>query len=110
MPLPGARSSSTDRAEDRLLDVSVACIAGDGVHLVELRVREGATIGDVIRASGILERCPEIDLGTASVGIYNHERPVTFRVRQGDRVEIYRPLEVDPKEARRRRAAKARAR
>ena len=108
MPLPGARSSSTDRAEDRLLDVSVACAARDGVHVVELKVKDGSTIEDVIRISGILARCPEVDLRTASVGIYNRERPLRHRVRQGDRVEIYRPLMADPKEARRRRAARER--
>lgn len=73
-----------------------------------LRVNEGATVADAIRASGILETFPEIDLARNRVGIYaNLVRP-DQPLRDGDRVEIYRPLNTDPKEARRNRTARAR--
>jgi putative ubiquitin-RnfH superfamily antitoxin RatB of RatAB toxin-antitoxin module len=85
--------------------VSVVCRAAGGtVHVVELAVPEGATLEDVIRNSGILERCPEIDPAAVSVGVFNRLCAPGDRVRDGDRVEIYRPLLADPKEARRRRA------
>jgi len=75
---------------------------------VTLSLASGATAGDAVRASGLLERHPEIDLRHQPIGI--HGRVVTVRtlLRDGDRVEIYRPLAVDPKEARRRRAFRGR--
>lgn len=102
-------NSSTENADGRTLEVSVACAdAGGKVHLVELSVPDGATIEDVIVNSGILERCPDIVLARATVGVFNRIRPRGDRVRDGDRVEIYRPLLADPKESRRRRAGASR--
>lgn len=73
------------------------------VDVVALLLPAGATLLDALRASGILARHPGIDLATQTVGVWG--RPGTFDepLRPGDRVEIYRPLVVDPKEARRRR-------
>jgi putative ubiquitin-RnfH superfamily antitoxin RatB of RatAB toxin-antitoxin module len=70
-----------------------------------VRLREGGTVADAIRASGLLQAFPEIDLAANRVGIYGSLVPLGRLVRDGDRVEIYRPLTADPKEARRRRAA-----
>lgn len=69
-----------------------------------LHVAPGATVEIVIRASGILEEFPDIDLAHAAVGIYGERVTLADRVRDGDRVEIYRALLADPKEARRQRA------
>jgi putative ubiquitin-RnfH superfamily antitoxin RatB of RatAB toxin-antitoxin module len=65
-----------------------------------------STVQDAIRSSGLIERHPEIQLG--QLGIWG--RPVTpeTRLRDRDRVEIYRPLIADSKEARRKRAARER--
>lgn len=88
-----------------MLDVSVACAGADGaVHLIELSVPDGSTLEEVIRRSEILKRCPDIDLAGADVGVFNRVRALGDRVRSGERVEIYRALRADPKEARRRRA------
>jgi hypothetical protein len=65
---------------------------------------DGADLEMAIRASGILERCPEIDLATASVGVFGKVCLLHQKLRSGDRVEIYRPLLVDPRIARRERA------
>jgi putative ubiquitin-RnfH superfamily antitoxin RatB of RatAB toxin-antitoxin module len=67
-----------------------------------LRLPEGSTLADAVRASGLVERfgLPPSD---ASVGIWGRRRSADTIVRTGDRVEIYRALMVDPKEARRRR-------
>ena len=67
---------------------------------VEVEVGAGATVLDAIRAAGI-----GID-DTPSVGIWGRACSLDVAVRAGDRVEVYRSLQVDPKEARRRRAAK----
>jgi putative ubiquitin-RnfH superfamily antitoxin RatB of RatAB toxin-antitoxin module len=76
--------------------------------VLEVGVAPGTTIEQAIRASGILERYPQIDLATQAVGIFGERAALSERVRDGDRVEIYRPLVADPKEARRRRASRGR--
>jgi len=75
-----------------------------------LRVAPGATIDDAIRASGVLADFPEIDLARNRVGVFGRFARPGQPLRNGDRVEIYRPLTADPKEARRRRAARRVAR
>jgi len=61
----------------------------------------GATLLDAIHASGVLERHAQIDLGVQRVGIWGRLTTLETALRDRDRVEIYRPLQVDPKEARR---------
>ncbi|HSS47234.1 MAG TPA: RnfH family protein [Burkholderiales bacterium] len=72
--------------------------------VVELRVAKGATAGQAITQSGILQKHPEIDLAKNGIGIFGQHVDAGAPLRDGDRVEIYRPLIADPKEARRRRA------
>jgi len=72
--------------------------------LLRVRLPEGATVGDAIRASGVLEAHPEIDLAKNKVGIFSKLVKLDEKVRDRDRVEIYRPLIADPKEVRRKRA------
>ena len=74
------------------------------VHVIPLAVTAGSTIEQAIRSSGILERCQEIDLSVLKVGVFSKLRQLSSQVQDGDRIEIYRPLIADPKEARRRRA------
>jgi hypothetical protein len=71
---------------------------------VGLRVPAGATVEEAIGRSGLLERFPEIDLARTRVGIYGRWVRLDAVLREGDRVEVYRPLAADPKEVRRRRA------
>jgi putative ubiquitin-RnfH superfamily antitoxin RatB of RatAB toxin-antitoxin module len=70
---------------------------------VELLLNPGATVGDALAASGLQARHPEVDLSALAAGIWGAlcERGDVLRDR--DRVELYRPLRVDPKEARRQR-------
>jgi uncharacterized protein len=67
-------------------------------------VDAGVTVEAAIIASGVLALEPGLHLQTLSVGIWNRTAKLEQRVREGDRIEIYRPLQVDPKEARRLRA------
>ncbi|MBB1073192.1 RnfH family protein [Rhodoferax sp. 4810] len=60
-------------------------------------IPEGATIQEAIEKSGILNQCPEINLDENKVGIFGKITPLTTALVEGDRVEIYRPLTVDPK-------------
>lgn len=78
------------------------------VDEIALVVEEGATLLDALRTSGMLERHPAIDLAVQKVGIWGRVLPPDTRLRERDRVEVYRPLTVDPKEARRLRYRKDR--
>ncbi|MCB1799023.1 MAG: RnfH family protein [Gammaproteobacteria bacterium] len=73
--------------------------------LEQLHVPANATVEAVIRRSGLLERFPEIDLASNKVGIFGKASALAATLNDGDRIEIYRPLIADPKEARKKRAA-----
>lgn len=90
-----------------LIDVQV-CYASDAVQFLRaLRVPAGTTLEQAIAASGVLAEVPGIDLTTMQVGIYAKKKALDTVLREHDRVEIYRPLIADPKNARRRRKAAA---
>lgn len=84
--------------------VEVAYATPTRQEIIEVSAPPGATVGQVIRASGLLARFPEIDLAGQRVGIFGEFARLRDAVHDGDRVEIYRPLMADPKETRRRRA------
>ena len=77
--------------------------------LERLTVDAGDTVESVIRQSGLLERFPEIDLKANKVGIFGKAAALTATLHDGDRIEIYRPLIADPKEARKKRAAEGKS-
>lgn len=70
-----------------------------------LKVAAGTTAEEAVRASGILQKFPEIDLAQSHLGIFGRLSRNDTPLRDRDRVEIYRPLIADPKEVRRQRAA-----
>ena len=72
--------------------------------ILALDVARNATIEDVIRQSGILERFPDIDLAVNRVGVFGKLAKLADTLHPGDRVEIYRPLIADPKQVRKQRA------
>jgi hypothetical protein len=72
--------------------------------LLRVRLAEGATVEDAIRQSGVLDAFPEIDLAKNKVGIFSKLVKLDEKLRDKDRVEIYRALIADPKEVRRKRA------
>jgi len=74
-----------------------------GEDAVELELESGATAADAISASGLAQRHPEIDLAHQRIGVYGRVVEPHATLRDGDRVELYRPLGMNPKEARRRR-------
>jgi putative ubiquitin-RnfH superfamily antitoxin RatB of RatAB toxin-antitoxin module len=79
-------------------------------EVVEVELEEGAPVADALNASGIPARHPEIDLKTQRIGVWGRPATLATAVRDRDRVEIYRVLSADPKQARRRRAAAERSR
>jgi uncharacterized protein len=89
--------------------VEVVFCAGPGqVDSVALELPAGATLGDALQASGLLAR-HGLDMASAAFGIWGKKRPADTPLRERDRVELYRPLQVDPKEARRQRYKRHRA-
>jgi uncharacterized protein len=98
-----------DRAEPGTLRVEVVYCAGPGeVDSTELVLNVNATVHDALQASGVLARHPDIDLTRRRVGVWGQLRPLDAALRDGDRVEIYRPLLVEPMQARRARHARQR--
>ena len=71
-----------------------------------LQLPEGATVRDAVLASGWAAACPQGDVAQAELGVWGRRCTADQPVREGDRVEIYRPLVVDPKLARRERFQK----
>ena len=73
-------------------------------RLVALELPAGSSAADAVRQSGLPECFPEIDPEQSPLGLFGRHCDAQQVLRPGDRVEIYRPLQVDPKEARRLRA------
>ena len=86
------------------IDVAVVYALPDEQVAIRLQMAPGATVVQAIQKSGLLLRYPQITLATARVGVFGKIVTWDTTLNTGDRVEIYRPLTVDPKEARRRRA------
>jgi putative ubiquitin-RnfH superfamily antitoxin RatB of RatAB toxin-antitoxin module len=88
-----------------VLHVAVAWSVRPGeAREVEVELPVGATVLDAIRASGAMTGDATVDISTQAVGIWGRTVALDAPLAEGDRVEIYRPLAMDPKEARRRRA------
>lgn len=75
-----------------------------------LRLPAGSTVAQALQASGLAALCPELDLAHAPLGIWGRKATKDQVLRDRDRVEVYRPLRVDPKVARRERFVKQGAR
>ena len=86
--------------------VEVAYAEPDSQIIVSLTLPAGTSAGEAVERSGLLDRFP-IEWPGADIGVFG--RPVTpgTALDDGDRVEIYRPLTIDPRSARRLRAARA---
>ena len=85
-----------------ILTVTVAYSPRIGVvDEVTLTLAAGATVRDAVQASGLAERHPQVDFGAMRLGVWGKLRLPEDPLRDHDRVELYRPLTVDPKEARR---------
>ncbi len=84
--------------------VSVAYVGAVEQFFRSLEVKPGTTLRAAINQSGVLDKCPEIDLGVYKVGVFGRVTDLDQILTEGERAEIYRPLIADPKQARKRRA------
>ncbi len=93
-----------------MIQVEVAFATPQKQQIVTLDVPSGTTAAEAVRHSAIAKDFPEFDFAGAPLGIFGRKlsQPESTVLQAGDRVEVYRPLLIDPKQARLNRAAKAR--
>jgi putative ubiquitin-RnfH superfamily antitoxin RatB of RatAB toxin-antitoxin module len=87
-----------------IVEVEVIYALPDEQQLLTVRVPAVATVRQVIAQSGVIERYPELKLAQLNAGVFGKVVDLDAHLHAGDRIEIYRPLTVDPKDARRRRS------
>jgi len=94
-----------------VITVEIAYALPSEQKIIALQVEEGSTAFEAVAKSRIAEIFPQIDINSDPMGIFGKaiKDPKTQVLNAGDRIEIYRPLIADPKEARAKRAAKAKA-
>lgn len=94
---------------EQLLSIEVVYAAADRQLLLSLQVPCGCTAREAVLRSGLQSCLSAVDLQQAPLGIFGKAlaAPESRLLEEGDRVEIYRPLLVDPKDMRKRRAAQA---
>lgn len=91
-----------------MIKVEVAFARPDKQEIIRLQVEQGTSAVEAVKRSGIAAVFPEIDPDKDDMGIFGKviKNPSDHELRDGDRVEIYRPLKIDPKQARLNRAKK----
>ena len=92
-------------SDSEMIHVEVAYARPDEQVILGLDAEKGITLEQAIIQSGVLEQFPDIELGKNKVGIFAKLAKLNTELKEGDRVEIYRPLIADPKEVRRKREA-----
>ena len=108
MATPESPTPAADTAQE-LIDIEVAYARPDSQLIIPLQVPRGTTLQQAVELSGIAERYKEIAAEPHKMGIFGKIAKPDQVLRAGDRVEIYRPLIADPKQARKKRAAKKKA-
>jgi len=84
--------------------VEVVFALAEKQALLVVEVPDGSTVGAAIENSRLARQFPEIDTGELQAGVWGKPVDRDHIVREGDRVELYRPLEMDPRDARRLKA------
>ena len=93
---------------DAALQISVVYALPDRQSIVPMKLPAEATVQDAVERSGLLRKFPEISQRELVCAVFSRPVELTTQLRDGDRVEILRPLLIDPKENRRRSATQAR--
>jgi hypothetical protein len=97
-------------SEDNSINVEVAYALPHKQALIAVTVAVGTTVLEAAQQSGVTGRFEGVDLDNSKFGIFGKVVSPTQVLKEGDRVEIYRPLVADPKEVRKARAARAKER
>jgi putative ubiquitin-RnfH superfamily antitoxin RatB of RatAB toxin-antitoxin module len=99
----------------RAIECSVAWAGAAEQRRWTLQLPEGATVAEALQAARLLDAAsgaelPDVPWDTAPVGVFGIACARSAVLADGDRVELYRPLQIDPKDARRQRAGRTRSR
>ena len=86
------------------INIQITYVFLEHYYLKTFSVDEGTMVQTAIVQSGILQQFNDIDLRTNKIGIFSRPVKLNDQLKEGDRIEIYRPLLADPKEIRRKRA------
>ncbi|SRR6266581_1761332 len=97
------------QAETPCIRVSVVFAMPEAATELTLKLPVGATVADAIARSKLDALHANLDIDRCPVGIFGKRTDRSTALADGDRVEVYRPLKVDPKEARQRRATRRRS-
>lgn len=92
---------------NELITVEVAYATPERQAIVSVDIPHGTTLIEAIQQSNIMELFPELDIETMDTGIWSKPKPKETIMENEQRIEIYRPLIADPKQARRNRAEKS---
>ena len=95
--------------KSELLRIRVVYALPDRQPSVDLQVPPGTSLTEAVNRSGLLQKFPEAAARPLECAIFGRAVPLTYELRDGDRIEILRPLLVDPKQSRREAAARNRA-
>ncbi len=85
------------------MQIGVAYAEPDQQVWIKLEIPQGSTLLEAVHRSGILNRFPQLDLKRQKVGIFGKLVKLDTPLREGDRIEIYRPITVDPAKVKRRK-------
>lgn len=94
---------SESQSETKMLSVSVTYADPENPLWLKVKVPDGSTVEQAIRTSDLLTRYPHMDLDAIKVGIFGKATELTTPINDGDRVELYLPITVDPKTVPRRK-------
>ncbi len=86
------------------MKIEVVYASKEKQSLQILDLPEGSTVEQAIKKSSLLSEFPEIHIVQPTIGIFGKKTTLTTLLHPGDRVEIYRPLTIDPMQKRRRLA------
>lgn len=92
-----------------LLRIRVVYALPDQQPSVDLDLPPGTSLTEAVSRSGLLQKFPEVAARPLACAIFGRAVPLTYQLRDGDRIEILRPLLIDPKQSRREAAARSRA-
>ncbi len=98
--------TNIENLQSHFIKIEVAYALVDKQVILTEKVSPETTIEEAIHLSGVLEQFPEIDLSNNKVGVFGKLKKLDSTLLENDRIEIYRALIADPKESRRKRAAK----
>lgn len=96
-------------ANGELLRIRVIYALPDHQATVDLQLPPGTSLTEAVTRSGLLQKFPEAAARPLNCAIFGRAVPLTYELHDGDRIEILRPLLIDPKQSRREAAERSRA-